>query len=154
MPMIHNTSYEVGDYIPAEQFGDGCVHAVRYHAAGVTQDSLGPSPTPFNGSRTVRFACKTGDPPWTPSGSALGYRSEHEHDDHELSSSGTYCWYGWALYLNADWKIGSEGWRILTQWHLGSGQPALKLVYDVASAGGWCWQRRTTTNLNQMITPI
>jgi hypothetical protein len=149
MPMTIDTSYEVGDYIPQEQRGD-TTNGVTYKSSGQSQDGYGPAPVAFNGSRSVMFLCGPGDPPWS-GGTGTTYRSEHEHLDHEPSSSGMYCWYGFALYLNSDWKIGSEGWRIFAQWHLGSGSPGLKLMYENNT---WYWRMRTTTSTDFTIQTI
>lgn len=66
-----------------------------------------------NGKYAARLICTRGQP--DVSGSK---RAELTHmDSGGPNTTHTECWFGWSLYLPADWTIDPQSPEIVTQWH-------------------------------------
>lgn len=138
------TSFEVGD--PAVPEFEAHAWGISYLTAGSTADGFGAAPTPLHGSRVFRAARKVGD-----GQVQSGDRAELQCDYHADGS--LIEWYGIATWLNTDWLVNGDTtqWRIFPQWHLGSGSPGIKRIYD---NGRIYWRRRSTGSNDVLIADM
>jgi hypothetical protein len=89
------------------------------HDETCATDSLAIVTSPVRGgSRAVRMRLRDGDVQGTS-----GTRVELQTKDRYTTALRQDYWYGWSIFLPADWALDPDDTKVVHQWHTASGQP-------------------------------